>query len=123
MTERWSISGEPGLLLPSEGEAAVHRQLAAGRTWIDLSSDDGRMLMVVTNGERAMVVLLQEEGDAGENLTSPGATGVSGGYILDNGQSDEYSDRDTVPLEDAIRAIGHIVAHGIWPIGTELTAN
>jgi hypothetical protein len=119
VAERWSISGESGLLPPAEGEVAVRRLVTGGRTWIDLSSNADRILMLVTNGERGMVVLLQEPGDAGEHLITPGATGMSDGYILDNGQCDEYPDRDTVPLEEAIHAIGHIVAHGVWPIGVD----
>ncbi|MEV6104683.1 hypothetical protein AB0M28_08195 [Streptomyces sp. NPDC051940] len=75
----------------------------------------GRMLGVVANGERAMVLLLGAAGDPGEHLVDPGAPGDSGGYVLANGQVDVYADRDTVPFDRACRAVAHLIDVGGWP--------
>ena len=82
-------------------------------TW--LTSSSGRSLAFVTNKERAMVVLLEEEGDPGEHAVDPGAAGSSGGFVLSNGQGDEYLDEDTVPIGEAFRLVEHIVETDSWP--------
>ena len=72
----------------------------AGRRF---ESDSGELLAVVTNGERAMVMLLREPGDAGEHAVDETAgTSTSSGYVLANGQVDTYADCDTVRLADAL---------------------
>lgn len=77
-------------------------------TWFE--SDAGRMLAVVTNGERAMVMLLREPGDAGEHAVDRHAEdATSGGYVLDNGQVDTYPDRDTVPFETALELAAAVI--------------
>lgn len=69
------------------------------------------MLAVVSNGERAMVVLFEEIGDAGEHAIDRSmGTSESGGYVLSNGQHDTYPDRDTVPLEIAMQLIDDVIA-------------
>ncbi len=80
-----------------------------------LTSSSGRLLAVVTNTRRAMVVLLDGEGDADEHAADPGADGWSDGFVLSNGQHDEYPDEDTVPLPEAFRIVRHIPAHGTPP--------
>ncbi|BCL18218.1 hypothetical protein ACPCBX_06070 [Streptomyces tuirus] len=82
-------------------------------TW--LSSSSGRSLGFVTNTVRAMVMLLEAEGDAGEHAVKPGAVGSSKGFVLSNGQHDEYPDEDTVPIGEAFRLVEHIVSTGSWP--------
>jgi len=62
-----------------------------------------------------MVMLLEEEGDPGEHAVDPGAQGASGGFLLVDGQEDEYADEDTVPLHEALGLVRHIVATGSWP--------
>lgn len=53
-------------------------------------------------------------GDAGEDhAIDPTATGQHGGYVLDSGQHDTYSDRDTVPLGQALMIVEHVVDHGL----------
>ncbi|WP_406262312.1 hypothetical protein [Streptomyces nigra] len=42
----------------------------------------------MTNAERAMVVLLEGEGDPGEHAVDPGAQGSSDGFVLSDGQDD-----------------------------------
>ena len=70
----------------------------------------GRILMLVTNGSRAMVVLLEREGEPGQHVVDPDADGVSGGYLLDNGQVDEYPDTDTIELEQAFGVVRDVVS-------------
>ncbi|MFJ2738326.1 hypothetical protein ACIO3O_01520 [Streptomyces sp. NPDC087440] len=82
-------------------------------TW--LISSSGRSLTFATNTERAMVMLLEGEGDPGEHAVDPGAEGASDGFVLSNGQHDEYPDRDTVPIGEAFRLVEHIVGAGSWP--------
>lgn len=89
-------------------EADLERVLR-GQSMVTLSSSLGRVLMFVSNGARAMVVVMDHEGDAGQHLADPVGVGVSGGYVLDNGQVDEYPDRDTVELAAALDAVRGIV--------------
>lgn len=72
----------------------------------------------VTNGERAMVMLLAGEDDPGEHAGAPEADGSSGGFVLENGQADIYPDRDTVPLALGLRIIADILILGRPPGGT-----
>jgi hypothetical protein len=72
-------------------------------------------LAVVTNGHRAMVLLVGNDADAGTHAITPEAAGESSGYMLENGQEDTYADRDTVSLDDALRAVVRIVETGQTP--------
>jgi hypothetical protein len=85
-------------------------------TW--LTSSSGCLLAFVTNTERATLSLLDGEGDAGEHAVDRGADGSSDGFILANGQHDEYLNEDTVPLGEALRIVRHIVSQGSWPADT-----
>lgn len=77
-------------------------------TWFE--HDDGRLLGVVTNGERAMMLLLDDDGDPGEHAVDPtAAASESNGYRLGNGQVDTYPDADTVPFETAMRLVHDII--------------
>ncbi|MEU0599887.1 hypothetical protein ABZ484_16815 [Streptomyces sp. NPDC006393] len=70
----------------------------------------------MTNAERAMVLLLDGEGDPGEHAAvDPGAHGSSEGFILANGQYDEYPNEDAVAIGEAFRIVDHIVSEGSWP--------
>lgn len=73
--------------------------------------DDGHLLFIVTNGERAMMMLLDDAGDPGEHAidASAGASN-STGFRLGNGQIDTYPDDDTVPFETALRLVHEIVS-------------
>lgn len=62
-----------------------------------------------------MVMLLEGEGDPGEHAVAPGAEGSSDGFVLSNGQHDEYPDEATVPIGEAFRLVEHIVGTGSWP--------
>ena len=80
--------------------------------------DLGRLPVFVSNGTRAMVVLINSEGDPGEHAVSPGAVGSDDGYVLDNGQEDTYEDADTIPLPDALIALSSIIDSGHPAPGT-----
>ncbi|MEU8832532.1 hypothetical protein [Streptomyces sp900116325] len=116
MIESWVIDGD--ITVPALSDMVLQTlraRIADGllETW--LTSSSGRSLAFVTNTERAMVVLLEREGDPGEHAVDPGADGSSEGFVLSNGQHDEYPDEDTVPLEEAFRIVDHIVSKGSWP--------
>lgn len=118
-TNRWHLRGSVGHAYSGEEARQLLRHRwdwASPETWFE--NDAGRLLGVVTNGERAMVVLLDGEGAPGEHLVDPrgeGSSGGSGGYLLSNGQVDRYADRDTVPFDVAGRAVAHFIEHGTWP--------
>ncbi|ATE58080.1 hypothetical protein CNX65_09570 [Actinosynnema pretiosum] len=111
----WTLDGRP--VVADEVGELLRGRIAAGalETW--LASDGGRSLAVVGNGERAMVLLLEHEGDPGEHAVDPGADpdDWSDGFELANGQSDEYPDVDTVPVDEALRIVEHVVRLGSWP--------
>ncbi|WP_018554029.1 hypothetical protein [Streptomyces sp. ATexAB-D23] len=114
--ESWAIDGDsPAPVSRGAVVPALRARMAGGQfeTWF--SSSAGRMPAFVSNGWRAMVVLLEREGDPGEHAVDPGAEGESDGFVLANGQDDEYPDRDTVPLAEALRIVEHIVGSGAWP--------
>ncbi|MFJ8964661.1 hypothetical protein ACIRG5_35245 [Lentzea sp. NPDC102401] len=110
MPESWTVDGDH--LAPGEVVAALRARISAGHLETWLTSESGRMLAFVTNAERAMVMLLDGEGDPGEHATDPEATGSSGGFVLSNGQNDEYPDTDTVPIDEALRLVEHVVREG-----------
>jgi len=90
-------------------------------TWFE--SESGELLAVVTNGTRAMVMLLREPGDAGEHaIDAFAAEGSSTGYALANGQLDAYADRDTVPFEDAMIRVASVLNDDVRPT-TEWTVD
>ncbi|MGW1549094.1 hypothetical protein [Streptomyces sp. NPDC002346] len=72
----------------------------------------------MSNTDRAMVMLLDREGDPGEHAVDPGAEGWSSGFILANGQGDEYADEDTVPVAEAFQIVHHILSVGGPPADT-----
>lgn len=115
MAEGWSVLDEDHALSGDEAAVRVSANVDDGAMTTYLGSDSGRILVVVSNGDRAMVVLMSGEGDPGEHATSPGAAGSSDGYLLENGQEDTYEDADTVPLADALTAVRLIVDSGRPP--------
>ncbi|MBQ0825692.1 hypothetical protein [Streptomyces tagetis] len=116
MSESWVIEEDGPATVPSGAVRDVLRaRIARGRLETWLTGSSGRSLAVVTNTERAMVVLLAREGDPGEHAVDPGAEGWSDGYVLANGQDDEYPDEDTIPLDEAFRIVEHLVGEGAWP--------
>ncbi|MGW8884569.1 hypothetical protein [Streptomyces sp. NPDC055749] len=112
MIESWVIGDGSTVHVLME---TLRARISGGQldTW--LTSSSGRRLAFVTNSQRAMLVLMDGEGDAGRHAVDPGAEGSSDGFVLSNGQNDEYLDVDTVPLEEAFRIVNHIVSRGSWP--------
>ncbi|MEU9254457.1 hypothetical protein AB0D66_21705 [Streptomyces sp. NPDC048270] len=112
----WHLQGSPGFEYSGEKARQLLRHRldwATQETWFE----DGRAanLTVVTNGERAMVSLLDGEAGRAEHLIDPRESGSSGGYQLANGQVDVYADRDTVTFEAAGRAVAYFIEHATWP--------
>ncbi|MFK0049426.1 hypothetical protein ACIQU4_36095 [Streptomyces sp. NPDC090741] len=115
-TNPWHLQGSDGHAYSGQEARQLLRHRwdwANQETWFE--NDAGRLLAVLTNGERAMVVLLDGEDGPGEHLVDPRAEGSSGGYLLSNGQVDGYADRDTVAFDVAGHAVAHMIEHGTWP--------
>lgn len=70
-----------------------------------------------------MVMLLDGEGDPGAHASDPGAEDWSDGFILENGQNDEYPDEDTVLLSEAFRIVRHIIVKGTPPADAAWTVD
>ncbi|MGK5558369.1 hypothetical protein ACSNOI_42890 [Actinomadura kijaniata] len=115
MAETWSFDDGTAPVTPDAAVQAIRARIACGRRETWLRSSAGRALALVTNAERAMVTLTDGPGDPGGHAVSPGAGGRSGGFVLENGQDDEYPDADTVPLAEAFRIVRHVLAHGAPP--------
>ncbi|MFD0119598.1 hypothetical protein ACFVZL_34840 [Streptomyces sp. NPDC058320] len=115
--ESWVINDDSPIPVSSEvvPKEALRSRIDSGHLETWLTSSSGRSLALVTNTERAMVVLLEGESDPGEHAVDTGAQGSSDGFVLSNGQDDEYPDQDTVPIREAFRLVQEIVATGAWP--------
>ncbi|MET9322324.1 hypothetical protein ABZX75_19360 [Streptomyces sp. NPDC003038] len=115
-TNRWHLQGSGGHTYSGEEARQLlrsRRDWGSQETWFE--NDAGRLLAVVTNGERAMVVLFNGADDSGEHLADPRGEGSSGGYLLSNGQVDTYADRDTVAFDVGGHVVAYFIEHGIWP--------
>ena len=115
MAEEWSVLDEGRKVSGDKAAARVSTNVDDGRLTTCFRSDLGRLLVVISNGTRAMVVLMSGEGDPGEHAVSPEAVGSSDGYVLENGQEDTYEDADTIPLPDALKALRSIIDSGRPP--------
>ncbi|MET4922264.1 hypothetical protein P3L51_07850 [Streptomyces sp. PSRA5] len=124
VAESWVFAdGSEGPVTPGVAVDLLRSRIAGGALESWLVSSGGRSLAVVSNSERAMVVLLDGEGDPGAHATDPGADGGSDGFVLANGQSDTYPDEDTVPLGEALRIVGHVLATGGPPADAAWTVD
>ncbi len=115
-SHRWCLRGSTNHAYSGEEARLLlgnRLDWASQETWFE--DEQGRLLAVVTNGERAMVMLRDGEGDPGEHLIDPRDAGSSGGYLLANGQVGTYDDRDTVAYNVAGRAVAYLIDHGVWP--------
>ena len=117
MTDGWRLQVHPEAVSGEQAAELIRARKAHGlfETWFEHHS--GRLLAVLTNGCRAMVMMLDEPGDAGKHAIDPGATGHQGGYVLGKGQHDTYDNADTVPLEQALTIVEHILDCGRPPSG------
>ena len=118
MDEKWSVLDEERVVSGDEAVAHVSANVDGGMLTTYFRSDLGRVLVFVSNGTRAMVVLMSGEGDPGEHAVSPDSVGSSDGYVLDNGQEDNYEDVDTIPVPEALTALRSIIDSGQPPPGT-----
>ncbi|MFL9680691.1 hypothetical protein [Streptomyces sp. KL110A] len=124
MIESWVINGHSPVPVSSEVVLeALRTRIDSGQLETWLASSSGRSLAFVTNTERAMVMLLDDEGDPGEHAVDPGAQGSSDGFVLSNGQGEEYPNEDTVPICEAFRLVKQIVAMGSWPADARWTVD
>jgi hypothetical protein len=113
----WHMQDHSAMLTGDEAAQLVRDRVGQGQmtTWFE--SRQGRVLAVVSNGTRALVMLIDEPGDAGEHAIDPAGVGEQDGYILENGQHDTYDNRDTIELADALVIVKHIVNLGKPPAG------
>jgi hypothetical protein len=118
VAETWSVLDEERKINGDTAAARVSMNVDDGTLTTYFRSDLGRLPVFVSNGTRAMVVLMNSEGDPGEHAVSPGAVGSDDGYVLDNGQEDTYEDADTIPLPHALKALRSIIDSGRPPPGT-----
>ncbi|EAP99760.1 hypothetical protein JNB_06314 [Janibacter sp. HTCC2649] len=118
MTEAWSVLDDERRVSGAAAAALVTANVDDSQLTTCFRSDLGRLLVVVSNGTRSMVVLMKGEGDPGEHAVSPDAAGSSDGYVLENGQEDSYENADTVPVADALEAVRSIIDSGRPPGGS-----
>lgn len=119
MVERWNLQDGAAVSNGADAQRVVEERISrrAFETWFE--SDRGRMMALVTNGDRALLMVLRGPGDAGEHLTDPQATDrEQGGFKLSNGQSDTYADHDTVPLHTALEVVATVVNGDSHPTAT-----
>jgi hypothetical protein len=112
VSEAWSLEG--GEVHATSVPALLRDRISSGLRWSAFEHSSGEVVMFVTNGERAMVAVLDEPGDPGSHAVDPTAgPGTSGGYVLDNGQADEYLNADTVPVDTGITAVAHFIGNRV----------
>ncbi|MEV4118603.1 hypothetical protein [Micromonospora sp. NPDC049645] len=111
----WHLAQERGQLTGDGAVTLLRERVAAGELEAWLRHHDGRVLGVVTNGNRAMVMAMEEPGDPGQHAVDPDAEGEEGGYRLSNGQVDRYDNRETVPFGVALEVVRKLVDHDRWP--------
>jgi hypothetical protein len=114
----WRLRGFSHAYSGLEAVYLVRRRWDFGtnETWFE--DDAGRLLHVVTNGDRALVWLSSGADDPGEHAINPGVSGISEGYQTETFQRLSLDDYDTVPLGRANDLIKHVVDVGTWPDGT-----
>ncbi|MFI9163044.1 Imm1 family immunity protein [Kitasatospora aureofaciens] len=115
MIESWAFDDSTAVVSTDAALQQLRARIAAGHLESWLTSSTGRSLGIITNTERAMVLLLAGDGGPGEHAVDPGATGQSSGFILANGQHDEYPDHETIPLAQALQTVSHILTTGAPP--------
>ena len=117
VTERWRPADSDAWLDAASIIEAIDSRESRGELTTWLESDSGRTIGWVTNRRRVMLMVMNHPGDAGEHAIDPDAPGSSSGFVLENGQSDEYADRDTVARQDARRILRSLLTTGQVPPG------
>ncbi|MGW7820762.1 hypothetical protein ACWGLF_22145 [Streptomyces puniciscabiei] len=118
MTETWTFDGDRTAVTAEEAVTVLQRRITEGRLETWLTSSAGRLLSVVSNAERALVMFLDGEDDPGAHAVSAGPAGLSGGFRTANGQCDAYPDEATVPLDEAFRIVRDLIGTGRPPADT-----
>lgn len=112
----WWLSGsKKKILTAAEIQTLFINQLATGPLSTQLETATGLKLQVVTNRERMKITLIEPKGTSGHAIDPQAGKGSRGGFLVDNGQEDEYDDVDTVTIPDALNVIGYILTHGTPP--------
>lgn len=85
--------------------------LAAGKDAdFGIEHNDGPLLVVLLNPERAFVMWMSEQGSTGQHAVEPSADGQDAQeFVLSNGQVDEFSSYDTISREVALEAVAHFI--------------
>ena len=83
-----------------------------------LNQVDGAALCVLVNRDKAWLMFLRDEDDAGFSSRNPSYTGSSDAtleFFLSNGQRDEYPADWCIPTEKALQAVRYLFEHGERP--------
>lgn len=116
MIESWVVNdGSAAPVSSAVVQETLRARIDKGKLETWLTSSSGRSLAIVTNTERAMVMLLDREGGSSRHAADPGACGSSKVFVLTNGQHDEYPNEDTAPTGEAFKIVDHIISNGSWP--------
>ncbi len=116
MIESWLLNDGAVSATAVAAPRILRDRIAAGQLETWFRSSCGRSLAVISNTDRALVMLLDSEDDPGEHAITPAAHGSSTGFVLANGQIDEFPDQDTVPLTEALHIASHILDTGFPPV-------
>jgi hypothetical protein len=111
----WHLDGSPELLVGWDVNRILIERRKQGiyESWF--GHPDGRRLGFITNGARVMLILMDDEDDAGEHAVDADVEGWSDGFLLLNGQNDRYANRDTVEFGVGIESLRRIIDTGTWP--------
>jgi hypothetical protein len=110
----WHLEGSAKVGWDVNSVLIERRRQGIYESWFE--HPDGRRLGFITNGARVMLLLLvDDEDDAGEHAVDEGAEGWSDGFLLLNGQNDRYANRDTVEFGVGIESLRRIINAGTWP--------
>lgn len=115
----WLTNVKDQPLTVSEVHALFLHQMAAGQLSMTLQSDTGLELHLVTNRRRVMV-RLTGPGDVAGHAIDAEANDLSSSFVLENGQQDQYADRDTVTIPAArhLSATSSFTAHRRGMVGS-----
>ena len=102
---------EPFFLADETKRAEVmHALFLCKEADFSIEHNDGPILFVLLNPQRAFVMWMREEGDAGMHAVDPSAEGSDfQELVLSNGQVDEFSNFDTITREAARDALAHFL--------------
>lgn len=111
----WHVEGSAELLVGWDVNRTLIERRKQGiyESWF--VHPDGRRLAFITNGVRVMLILMNDEDDAGEHAVDEHVEGWSDGFNLLNGQNDRYANRDTVAFGVGIESLRRIIDTGKWP--------